>query len=117
MSTKADIKTTVKSLELYKAELEKVKERYEKKRVKELEKIIVKNEELENMTEEELQDMYGYGMITSATYNKKREELRAYKSNKEALKDAPTAITEVIRMISHDIWSITQEIKSLKEFA
>lgn len=102
-------KETLKALELYKKDLINLREKALKKREKELSKTIKINAELEETTEQDLEDLYAVGCISEKQYDKKLEQLRDYKENKN--KDKPTAITEYLRILDNEIWSLGEEIK------
>lgn len=103
----------IEALEMYKKDLIKIREKVLKKREKELLKTEIINVELEELTENDLQDIYGCGGMTKKQYECKLEQLRKYKEGRS--KDKKTAITDYLRMLDRDIYSLDVEIRTEKE--
>lgn len=98
-----------KALEIYKAELEKLKTKYEKKLNLEIEK---HNKRLEQFKEDypdvrTIDEAYAWGVITSA----KRDKLIEMFDNFEEVKNYQSHTGKLIMMLENDIKAIEINIK------
>jgi hypothetical protein len=98
-----------KALKIYKAELEKLKAKYERKLNAEIEK---HNKKLEQLKEDypdsnSIDIAYGYGIITSV----KRDKLIKIFDNFEELKNYQSATGKLVVMLENDIKAIEINIK------
>lgn len=96
------------ALEIYKKELEKLKNKYEKKLQAEIEK---NNKKLEKFKEEypdlkAVDEAYACGVITSA----KRDKLYEKFANIESLNNYQSSTGQLIRILERDIKSIEIEL-------
>ncbi|MCI9110292.1 hypothetical protein [uncultured Clostridium sp.] len=97
-----------KALEIYKKELEKLKNKYEKKLQAEIEK---NDKKLEKFKEEypdlkAVDEAYACGVITSA----KRDKLYEKFANIESLNNYQSSTGQLIRILERDIKSIQIEL-------
>lgn len=100
---------TYQALGLMLKDLQKIREKIKPKRGKEIEKL--KNIKKPDYTEEDLLVEYGYALITEAQYEKK---LAALKEVEES-PNKPTALSEYLRILNRDIWSLKEEIREYEE--
>lgn len=104
----------MQALKIMLKEYEKICVKYEKKREDEIKKLIVLDETLENTTYEELHDLYGWGTITEAEFERRAKELEDYKENKIKSVDRETPITTFLKYMKKEIVSVKAEIRELE---
>ena len=109
------VELEIKSLEMYKKDLLKIRAAALKKREKEVIKLEAKIKNIEELNEDELQESYGYGGISKKQYERRLENLKSYEENKETFKDKPTALKLYLKLLDQDIWNIETNIKLDKE--
>ena len=97
---KTEAEFYTKCLKLFITELKRIRTRFEKNRVKELQELIKIDEEMEQTSEQEIQGDYGYGCYDEEEYYRRLEAYRNYHEQKEALKDMPTVQTQLIKIIN-----------------
>lgn len=93
--SKEEAEFYIKCNKLFITELKRIRTRFEKNRVKELQELIEIDEELENTSETDLQDAYGWEAISEEEYYRKLKELEEYHERKERLKNMPTIQTRM----------------------
>ena len=91
-----------KALEMYKAELEKLKAKYEKKHNKKIEELKNDYPDIKSIDE-----AYGYGIITSS----KRDKIIEIFDNFEAVKNYQSATGKLVVMLENDIKAIEINIR------
>lgn len=99
---------------LFITELKRIKTRFEKNRVKELQELIVLDEEMEQTSELDIMDGYGCGAYDEEEYDRRLAAYRAYCEKKEALQDMPTIQTQMIKIINGCIGDVEREIDYIK---
>jgi hypothetical protein len=104
----------IKALKIMLKEYEKLCTKYEKKRDDEVKKLVIVDEGLENTTYEELQELYGWGGISEAEFDRRRQELEDYKENKTKSVDKETPITTFLKYINKEICDIKNEVRELE---
>lgn len=104
----------IKCNKLFITELKRIRTRFEKNRVKELQELIKLDEEMEQTSEREILDAYGYGLYDEAEYDRKIAAYREYIENKEALQDMPTVQTQMIKIINSCIGETEREIECVR---
>lgn len=114
MTSKIEAEFYIKCNKLFITELKRIRTRFEKNRVKELQEIIVLDEEMEQTSEQDIMDGYGYGVYDEEEYDRRMAAYREYCERKEALKDMPTIQTEMIKIANGCIRDLEQEIEYIK---
>ncbi len=115
MSLDAKSEFYIKCNKLFITELKRIRTRFEKNRVKELQEMIVLDEEMEQTSELDIMDGYGCGAYNEEEYDKRLAAYREYCERKEALKDMPTIQTEMIKIANGCIRDIEMEIDYIKK--
>ena len=111
---KTEAEFYTKCLKLFITELKRIRTRFEKNRVKELQEIIKIDEEMEQTSEGEIQDAYGYGCYDEEEYDRRMKAYRDYQDEKERMKDMPTIQTQMTKIINDCISDCNQEIEYMK---
>lgn len=104
----------VQALKIMLKEYEKLCIKYEKKREEEIKKLVILDETLENTTYEEIQELYGWGAISEAEFDRRRHELEDYKESKVKCVDKETPITTFLKYIKKEISNIKAEIRLIE---
>lgn len=105
----------IAALELWKKNSEATLEKTLKLREKEIVKRKAKvGKALEYESEDDIRELYGYGCITEKKCDELIDQFRMYHNNLEAVENEPTALSEYIRMLQLDIFSVSKEIASMK---
>lgn len=110
LESKESLEVEIKSLELYKKDLEKIRARVFIKREKELSKIEAKIINIEESSADELLEMKGWDMITDHEYTKRIDNLEKYEEDKATFKDKPTPLSLYLKMLDREISNIGSEI-------
>jgi chromosome segregation ATPase len=97
------------------ADYSKLLQKALQKRQKEVDKISAKLKQFQGMDEDELADEYGYARITYDEYQAMLKDLQERKEQGQTSIDAPTTLTEYLRMIRRELNSTQCEIQELKE--
>lgn len=106
---------TLKALEMYLSELEKLQGKAIVKRAKEIAKIEKRNAVLgDYRTEDNIADAYGYDVITAKERDQLLADLQEAKEAGQNALDAPTVLTEYLRMLRNDIRQIEVEILEMR---
>ena len=117
MSLDAKSEFYIKCNKLFITELKRIRTRFEKNRVKELQDMIVLDEEMEQTSELDIMDGYGCGAFDEEEYDRRLTAYREYCERKEALKDMPTIQTEMIKIANGCIRDLEMEIEYIKKQA
>ena len=104
----------IKCNKLFITELKRIRTRFEKNRVKELQELIVLDEEMENTSEREIQEGYGFGCYDEEEYERRLAAYREYHAKKEAVKDMPSVQSQLINIVNGCIRDIESEIGYIK---
>ena len=104
----------IKCNKLFITELKRIRTRFEKNRVKELQEMIVLDEEMEQTSELDIMDGYGCGAYDEEEYDRRMAAYHDYCDKKEALKDMPTIQTQMIKIINGCIGEVEREIDYIK---
>lgn len=104
----------IKCNKLFITELKRIRTRFEKNRVKELQELIEIDEEMEKTSEQDIMDAYGFGCYDEEEYDRRIAAYREYCDKKEALKDMPTIQTQMIKIINGCINETEREIDYIK---
>lgn len=104
----------IKCNKLFITELKRIRTRFEKNRVKELQEMIVLDEEMEQTSELDIMDGYGCGAYDEEEYDRRLAAYREYCERKEALKDMPTIQTEMMKIADGCIRDLEIEIDYIK---
>ncbi len=104
----------IKCNRLFITELKRIRTRFEKNRVKELQALIEIDEEMEQTSELDIMDGYGCGAYDEEEYDRRMQAYREYCDKKEALKDMPTIQTQMIKIINGCINDTEREIDYIK---
>lgn len=115
MSLDAKSEFYIKCNKLFITELKRIRTRFEKNRVKELQEMIVLDEEMEQTSELDIMDGYGCGAYDEEEYDRRLAAYREYCERKEALKDMPTIQTEMIKIANGCIRDLEREIDYIKK--
>ena len=107
--SKEEAEFYIKCNKLFITELKRIRTRFEKNRVKELQELIEIDEELENTSERDLQDAYGWEAFSEEEYYRKLKELEEYHERKERLKNMPTIQTQMLNLIDACIGETKRE--------
>lgn len=83
-------------------------------RDKELERLIIKDEDMEPLTEQDIQDEYGWCLITEEEYYAKLKALQDYREGKENTLEVKTPVSLCIKLLKDDIFDIKVEIRDLE---
>lgn len=113
MEVKKDL--DIESLEMYKKDLGKIRAAVFMKREKEILKLESKIKKIEELSEDELQEMFGFDVITKSQYQHRLDNLREYEKNKETFKDDPTVLSVYLQLLNKEIKNISLEIRLNKE--
>lgn len=114
MSIDAKSEFYIKCNKLFITELKRIRTRFEKNRVKELQELIVLDEEMEQTSELDIMDGYGCGAYDEEEYDRRLTAYREYCEKKEALQDMPTIQTQMIKIINGCISETEREIDYIK---
>lgn len=106
--------STLGALKLYAQELQKLANRYRSRREKEISKINAKFGDIE-FTRDDLADLYGYGNITRAEYEKALDKLDQDDNDRNVAADMKTRTSELLRMLKKDIRNIEYEIAEIEK--
>lgn len=117
MDKKAEAEFYIKCNKLFITELKRIKTRFEKNRVKELQDLIKLDEEMEQTSEQEILDAYGYGCYDQAEYDRRIAAYRKYQEEKEKLQDMPTVQTQLIKIINGCIGDTEKENEMIRRSA
>lgn len=104
----------IKCNKLFITELKRIRTRFEKNRVKELQALIEIDEEMEQTSELDIMDGYGCGAYDEEEYDRRMQAYRDYCDKKEVLKDMPTIQTQMIKIINRCINDTEIEIDYIK---
>lgn len=104
----------IKCNKLFITELKRIRTRFEKNRVKELQTLIELDEEMEQTSEQDIQDGYGYGVYDEEEYDRRLQAYRDYCERKEELQNMPTIQTQMIKIINGCIADTEREIEYIK---
>lgn len=114
MLSKAEAEFYIKCEKLFITELKRIRTRFEKNRVKELQELIKIDEEMENTSEIEILDGYGFGCYDEEEYDRRLREYQEYQEKKEQLKNMPTVQTQMIKLINASIAETQREINCIE---
>jgi len=103
MENKNLLEVEIKSLEMYKKALEKIRAAVFIKREKEILKLESKIKDIEELSEYELQELYGFDAISKRVYEHRLKNLKEYEKNKETFKDEPTALSLYLKILDANI--------------
>lgn len=112
--SKTEAEFYIKCEKLFITELKRIRTRFEKNRVKELQELLKIDEEMENTSETEIMDGYGWGCFDEEEYDRRLREYHAYQEKKEQLKNMPTIQTQMIKIINACIAETQREINCLE---
>lgn len=115
MESKKALEAGIKALEMYKKDLMKIRAAVLKKREKEIIKLETKIEIIEDLSEDELQDLYGYDAISKREYESRLKNLREYEENKDTFKDEATILKSYLALLNQDIWNMGTNIQLDRE--
>ena len=104
----------IKCNKLFITELKRIRTRFEKNRVKELQTLIEVDEEMEQTSELDIMEGYGIGAYDEEEYDRRMQAYHEYCDKKETLKDMPTIQTQMIKIINGCIGDIEREIDYIK---
>ena len=112
MESKNSLETENAALEMYKKDLVKLRAAVLKKREKEIIKLESKIKNIEELSEYELQELYGFDAISKKVYERRLNNLKEYEKNKETFKYKPTALSLYLKMVNEDITNARLNIDS-----
>ena len=113
MQIKTD-KTTLKALQHYKNDLEKLYQQVLKKRQKENEKLEKRKQELEiYKTEDDINDAYGYAEISATERDALILKFKEMEESNNALLNGKTVLKEYMRMLRNDIGNLEMELQEV----
>ncbi len=104
----------IKSLQILLKEYEKILSRLNKMRDKELKRLTIKDEDMEALTEQDIQDEYGWCLITEEEYYAKLKALKDYRDGKKSIVEVKTPVSLCIKLLKDDIRDIKVEIRELE---
>ncbi len=104
----------IKSLRILLKEYEKILSRLNKMRDKELKRLTIKDEDMEALTEQDIQDEYGWCLITEEEYYAKLKALKDYRDGKKSIVEVKTPVSLCIKLLKDDIRDIKVEIRELE---
>ena len=104
----------IKSLRILLKEYEKILSRLNKMRDKELKRLTIKDEDMEALTEQDIQDEYGWCLITEEEYYAKLKALKDYRDGKKSIVEVKTLVSLCIKLLKDDIRDIKVEIRELE---
>lgn len=117
LDKKTEAEFYIKCNKLFITELKRIRTRFEKNRVKELQELIKLDEEMEKTSEQEILDAYGYGCYDQDEYDRRIAEYRKYYEEKERLQDMPTVQTQLIKIITGCISETERENEMIRRSA
>lgn len=117
MDKKAEAEFYIKCNKLFITELKRIRTRFEKNRVKELQDLIKLDEEMEQTSEQEILDGYGYGCYDQDEYDRRIEAYLKYQEEKEKTQDMPTIQTQLIKVVTGCISDIERENDMIHRYA
>jgi hypothetical protein len=105
-----EIQLLHKSRCLLAKEYENLIKKFEKKREKELEKLKAKYNCAEELTEDDLADLYGYENITEKEYHRRLKQLHEAEDNKLKIEDTETPISKCLKALRANLYNVRCEI-------
>jgi len=115
MISKNLLEVEIQYFEMYKKDLEKIKTGIFIKREKEILRLESKIKNIEELSEDELQELWGMDCITKKVYERRLKNLRDFEQNKATFKDSPTALSLYLKLLDKEIKDIDMNILLDKE--